>query len=51
VEAIAKLVHSSSDALPDTLLIVDAITGLGTTRLDVDGWGIDIILLAARRRR
>jgi len=40
VEAIAKLVR----ALPDTLLVVDAITGLGTTRLDVDGWGIDIIL-------
>ena len=40
VEAIAELVR----ALPDTLLIVDAITGLGTTRFDVDGWGIDIIL-------
>ena len=40
VAAIAKLVR----ALPDTLLIVDAITGLGTTRFDVDGWGIDIIL-------
>jgi len=44
VEAIAKLVRASSDALPDTLLIVDAITGLGTTRLDPDAWGIDIIL-------
>jgi aspartate aminotransferase-like enzyme len=40
VGAIAKLVR----VLPDTLLIVDAITGLGTTHLDVDGWGIDIIL-------
>jgi aspartate aminotransferase-like enzyme len=40
VEAIAKLVR----ALPDTLLVVDAITGLGTTHLDADGWGIDIIL-------
>jgi aspartate aminotransferase-like enzyme len=40
VEAIAKLVR----ALPDTLLVVDAITGLGTTRFDVDGWGIDIII-------
>ncbi|MFZ0479280.1 MAG: alanine--glyoxylate aminotransferase family protein [Terriglobales bacterium] len=40
VEAIAKLVS----ALPDTLLIVDAITGLGTTRFDVDGWGIDVII-------
>jgi aspartate aminotransferase-like enzyme len=40
VEAIAKLVR----ALPDTLLVVDAITGLGTTQLDVDGWGIDVII-------
>lgn len=40
VEAIARLVR----ALPDTLLIVDAITGLGTTRFDVDRWGIDIII-------
>jgi aspartate aminotransferase-like enzyme len=40
VEQIAKLVR----ALPDTLLVVDAITGLGTTHLDVDNWGIDIIL-------
>ena len=40
VQAIAKLVR----ALPDTLLVVDAITGLGTTHLDVDAWGIDIIV-------
>jgi len=40
VEGIAKLVR----ALPDTLFVVDAITGLGTTRLEVDAWGIDVIL-------
>jgi aspartate aminotransferase-like enzyme len=40
VAGIAKLVR----ALPDTLFVVDAITGLGTTRLDVDAWGIDVIL-------
>ena len=40
VAAIAKLVR----AMPDTLLVVDAITGLGTTHLDVDNWGIDIII-------
>lgn len=40
VGAIAKMVR----ALPDTLLVVDAITGLGTTALDVDGWGLDVIL-------
>jgi aspartate aminotransferase-like enzyme len=44
VEAIAKLVRTSSEAQADTLLVVDAITGLGTTRLDVDNWGIDVII-------
>jgi aspartate aminotransferase-like enzyme len=40
IRGIAKLVHEHAD----TLLIVDAITGLGTTHLDVDGWGVDIII-------
>ncbi len=40
VASIAKLVQ----ALPDTLLVVDAITGLGTTSFHVDGWGIDVII-------
>ena len=39
VEAIAKIVHTT-----DALLVVDAITGLGTTHFDVDGWGIDVII-------
>ena len=41
VEAIARLLRSTA---PEALLIVDAITGLGTTRIDVDGWGIDVII-------
>src|SRR5579863_9099715 len=41
VEAIARLIH---DAAPETLLVVDGITGLGTTHLDVDGWGIDVLI-------
>lgn len=41
VEAIAGLVRAQA---PQALLVVDAITGLGTTRLDVDGWGIDVII-------
>ena len=36
VEGIAKIVRAQGD---DTLLVVDAITGLGTTHLDVDGVG------------
>jgi aspartate aminotransferase-like enzyme len=41
VKGIAKLVRANGD---DTLLVVDAITGLGTTHFDVDGWGIDVII-------
>jgi aspartate aminotransferase-like enzyme len=39
-------VKGVADALrgSDTLLVVDAITGLGTTTFDVDNWGIDVII-------
>ncbi len=39
IEGISRVLKGS-----DTLLVVDAITGLGTTHFDVDGWGIDIII-------
>ena len=41
IQGIAGLVRAMGD---DSLLVVDAITGLGTTALDVDGWGIDVII-------
>jgi aspartate aminotransferase-like enzyme len=41
IKGIAKLVRANGD---DTLFVVDAITGLGTTHIDVDGWGIDAII-------
>ncbi|MDE3061529.1 MAG: alanine--glyoxylate aminotransferase family protein [Acidobacteriota bacterium] len=41
VEALARLIKEVS---PETLLVVDGITGLGTTHFDVDGWGIDILI-------
>src|SRR5580700_3117448 len=41
VKGIAHLVRQTGDG---TLLVVDAITGLGTTHFDVDGWGIDVII-------
>jgi aspartate aminotransferase-like enzyme len=41
VEAVAKLIKENA---PEVLLVVDAITGLGTTHFDVDGWGIDILI-------
>src|ERR1700726_4085874 len=45
VEGIAKIVRANGNgSSDDTLLVVDAITGLGTTHLDVDGWGVDVII-------
>ena len=41
IAGIAKLVRGQGE---ETLLVVDAITGLGTTHLDVDGWGVDVII-------
>src|SRR5499427_3621749 len=39
VEGIARVLRGS-----DTLLVADAITGLGTTQFDVDAWGLDVII-------
>src|ERR1700675_537581 len=41
IEGIAKIVRAQGD---EALLVVDAITGLGTTHLDVDGWVVDVII-------
>ncbi len=39
VKAVAALLKGT-----DTLLVVDGITGLGTTHFEVDNWGIDILI-------
>jgi aspartate aminotransferase-like enzyme len=31
-------------AAADAILVVDAITGLGTMPLDIDGWGLDVVI-------
>jgi aspartate aminotransferase-like enzyme len=41
IEAIANLLKSEKS---EALLIVDGITGLGTSHLDMDGWGIDVLV-------
>src|ERR1700727_2949411 len=41
IKAIPKLLKSENS---EALLIVDGITGLGTTHLDMDGWGIDVLI-------
>ncbi len=41
VQAIAEALHAADS---QALLVVDAITGLGTTHFDVDAWGIDVLI-------
>ena len=41
IQAIASLLRGAGS---EALLVVDAITGLGTTHLDVDAWGVDAII-------
>jgi aspartate aminotransferase-like enzyme len=39
VKTIAAMVKKTA-----AILVVDAITGLGTTPLDIDGWGLDVVI-------
>jgi aspartate aminotransferase-like enzyme len=39
VKTIAEIVRKT-----DAIFVVDAITGLGTMPLDIDGWGLDVVI-------
>jgi aspartate aminotransferase-like enzyme len=41
VEGVAKLIKETGS---EALLVVDGITGLGTTHFDIDAWGVDVIV-------
>ncbi|MHB8301320.1 MAG: pyridoxal-phosphate-dependent aminotransferase family protein [Acidobacteriaceae bacterium] len=41
VQAVAELLRACNS---EALLVVDAITGLGTTHLDMDAWGVDVLI-------
>jgi aspartate aminotransferase-like enzyme len=41
VKGVADLIRETKS---EALLIVDAITGLGTTPLDMDAWGVDVLI-------
>lgn len=45
IQAIAELVR----LLPNTVLIVDAITALGVTNLPTDAWGIDLMVCGSQK--
>ncbi len=41
VEGVARLLKEANS---DAALVVDAITGLGTTHFDADAWGVDVLI-------
>ncbi len=41
VRGVARLLKEANS---DAALVVDAITGLGTTHFDIDDWGVDILI-------
>jgi aspartate aminotransferase-like enzyme len=41
VQGVAEIIRKSGR---DAVLVVDAITGLGTTHLDMDAWGVDVLI-------
>jgi aspartate aminotransferase-like enzyme len=41
VQGVAEVIKQSGR---DAVLVVDAITGLGTTHIDMDAWGVDVLI-------
>jgi len=46
VKELAKVVHELS---PDTLILVDAVSSLGGTKIEMDAWGIDFLLTSSQK--
>lgn len=46
IEAIAKTVHAVS---PETIICVDAVSSLGGVKIDMDGWGLDMLLTSSQK--
>ena len=43
---LAKVVHEIS---PDTLILVDAVSSLGGSKIEMDAWGIDFLLTSSQK--
>ena len=44
VEAMGRAISRT-----DAIFVVDAITGLGTMPLDIDGWGLDVVICGSQK--
>lgn len=45
VQALARVVREA----PDTLLVVDAISGAGAMPLDTEAWGVDVVVVGSQK--
>jgi aspartate aminotransferase-like enzyme len=45
IEAMARIIRSR----PDTLLVVDAISGAGALPLDTQAWGVDVVVVGSQK--
>ncbi|KAG9312938.1 pyridoxal phosphate-dependent transferase [Chiua virens] len=46
IKAVAELVHSVS---PETLVVVDAVCSVASEEIQMDAWGIDVVLSASQK--
>lgn len=44
-----ELAVATRDATPDTLILVDAISGLGAVPFETDGWGLDVVATGSQK--
>ncbi len=46
VREVAEAVHA---AAPDTLILVDAVSSLGGAKIEMDAWGLDMVLTSSQK--
>ncbi len=46
---VAEIAAAVREASPDTLILVDAVSSFGGTRLPLDEWGIDVMITSAQK--
>jgi aspartate aminotransferase-like enzyme len=46
---LAELAAAAREASPDTLILVDAISGLGAVPFETDGWGLDVVATGSQK--
>jgi len=49
VNPLADLAAAAHATSPDTLIIVDAISGLGAVPFETDGWGLDVVATGSQK--